>query len=176
MNTLNSILILFVAFVAVFLETTFDGVRHLFGAQIEVLPALMIYASLSSGLTTVTALAVCGGMCFDSLSANPLGISILPLFLPGYLIYLRRGLILRDQYYAQMVLGLLASAIVPLLALLLLLKHAACAHAELALFMAMARHEHRRRAADPGDFQAVRRVESCVELPARRGNQFPEGP
>src|SRR5262249_9814613 len=51
---------------------------------------------------------------------NPLGISILPLFVVGYAIYLRRGLILRQQLYAQFVLGLIASAIVPLLTLILL--------------------------------------------------------
>jgi hypothetical protein len=118
MNWLNSILILLVAFVAVFMEAVFDGARNVLGAQIDLLPALMVYASLSSGLFTVSALAVLGGLWFDTLSANPLGVSILPLFLPGYVIYLRRGLILRDQFYAQMVLGLLTSAVVPVFALL----------------------------------------------------------
>jgi rod shape-determining protein MreD len=122
MNWLNSILILLVAFIAVYLEATFNGVRHLLGAQIDLLPALMVYASLSSGLLTMTTLAVCGGLWFDTLSANPLGISILPLFLAGYLIYLRRGLILREQLYAQFVLGLLTSGLAPLLTLLLLLS------------------------------------------------------
>jgi rod shape-determining protein MreD len=122
MNWLNPILIMLIAFVAIFLEATVGGVRHLLGAQVDLLPALMVYASLSSGLLTITTLAVCGGLWFDSLSANPLGVSILPLFLAGYLIYLRRGLILREQYHAQLVLGLLASAMVPLLTLLLLLS------------------------------------------------------
>ena len=120
MNWLNPILILLVAFVAVFLEATCDGFRHLLGAQIDLLPALMVYASLSSGLLTITALAVLGAFGFDTLSANPLGISLLPLFLVGYLIHLRRGLILRDQLFAQLVLGLVASALVPVLTLMLL--------------------------------------------------------
>ncbi len=120
MNWLNSILILLVAFVAVFMEAVCDGARNVLGAQIDLLPALIVYASLSSGLFTVTSLAVLGGLWFDTLSANPLGISILPLFLPGYVIYLRRGLILREQFYAQMVLGLFTSAVAPVLALLLL--------------------------------------------------------
>ena len=62
-----------------------------------------------------------GGLLFDSLSANPLGMSILPLFLVGLAIYFQRDLILRDQIFAQFVLGLAASAAVPLLTLLLLL-------------------------------------------------------
>jgi cell shape-determining protein MreD len=122
MNWLTPILIMLVAFVTVYLEATFNVVRHFLGAQIDLLPALMVYTSLSSELFTITALAVCGGLWYDSLSANPLGISILPLFLAGYLIYLRRGLILREQYYAQMVLGMLASSMVPLLVLLMLLS------------------------------------------------------
>lgn len=122
MNALTSMLILLVAFVAVYLEATFDGFRHLLGAQIDLLPALMVYASLSTELLTITVLAICGGLLFDSFSANPLGISILPLFLAGYLIYLRRGLILREQYFAQLVLGLLASSMVPIMILLLLLS------------------------------------------------------
>jgi rod shape-determining protein MreD len=120
MNPLNSILILLVAFVAVFLEASVGGLRNLLGAQIDLLPALMVYASLSAGLTTVMALSVLGGLWFDTLSANPLGISILPLFLVGYAIHLRRGLILREQLFAQFVLGLLASALAPALGLLML--------------------------------------------------------
>jgi cell shape-determining protein MreD len=121
MNWLNNILILLAAFLAVFWEAAFPGLRHLFGAQIDLLPALMVYASLCASLTTVALLAVLGGLWFDSLSANPLGVSVLPLFIVGFAIHLRRELILRDQPYAQFVLGAAASALVPVLALLLLL-------------------------------------------------------
>jgi rod shape-determining protein MreD len=121
MSTLNSILILLVAFLAVFCEAAFNSFRNLFGAQIDLLPALVVYAALSSGLTTITLVSVLGGLFFDSLSANPLGITILPLFLAGFTIYTQRDLILRDQLFAQTVLGLSASAFVPAATLLLLL-------------------------------------------------------
>lgn len=121
MSTLNSILILLVAFVAVFCESAFGGIRSLLGAQIDLLPALVVYAALSTGITTITLVSVLGGLFFDSLSANPLGISILPLFLVGFAIYTQRELILRDQLFAQSVLGLSASAFVPAATLLLLL-------------------------------------------------------
>src|SRR5262249_26111403 len=61
------------------------------------------------------------GLCFDSLSANPFGVSIFPLLAVGFAIYLRRDLILRDQPYAQFVLGLAGSAAAPLMCVLLLL-------------------------------------------------------
>ena len=122
MSLLNSILIMLAAFIAVYLECSFDGIRHLFGAQIDLLPSLIVYASLRSSLVTMTTLAFAGGLCFDSLSANPLGVTILPLFLVGFVVYLRRGLILQEQLYAQFVLGATASAIVPTLTVLMLLS------------------------------------------------------
>ncbi len=122
MNWINSILILLAAFVAVFLEASLGTIRHLLGAQIDLLPALIVYASLRASLLTVTILAVLGGLWLDTLSDNPLGITILPLFLAGFLIHPRRSLILQEQYYAQFVLGLSASALVFLLTLLMLLS------------------------------------------------------
>ena len=83
MSALNTIFILVAAFLAVFGEAAFPGVRHWLGAQVDLLPALMVYASLCAGLATVALLAVLGGLWFDSLSANPLGVSILPLFIVG---------------------------------------------------------------------------------------------
>ena len=122
MNWLNTILVLVVAFLAVYLEATLNGFRHLFGAQVDLLPGLMVYASLSIGVSAVALLAILGGLWFDSLSSNPLGISVLPLFVIGFLIERYRGLILREQTFAQLVLGLAASAAAPLMALLLLLN------------------------------------------------------
>ncbi len=121
MNRLNDILIFLAAFVAVFLEASFDGFRHWFGTQIDLLPALVVYASLSCSVGVVTGLAVTGGLWFDSLSANPLGVSVMPLVLIGLLIHGRRELILREQLFAQYVLGLAASALAPVGTVLLLL-------------------------------------------------------
>ena len=122
MNPLNSILILVAAFLAVFAEAAFNGIRHLLGAQIDLLPALVVCASLRAGLVTMTSVALLGGLFFDALSENPLGISVLPLFLTGWVICWKSDLILRDQIYAQFVMGFFASAVVPLMTLLLLLS------------------------------------------------------
>jgi cell shape-determining protein MreD len=121
MNVLRTILILAAAFLAVFVEAVFPLFRNLLGAQIDLLPALMIYAALNTNAAGVSLLAVCGGLWFDSLSANPPGISILALFAVGFPIYLRRDLILRELPFAQLVLGAIASALVPALTVLLLL-------------------------------------------------------
>ena len=122
MSAFKTILILLFAFLAVFGEATLSAPRSLLGAQIDLLPALMVYAALNSGLPTIALLAVFGGIWFDTLSANPIGISILPLAIIGWPIYLRRDLILRDLPFAQFVLGATASAAAPLLTMLLLLS------------------------------------------------------
>jgi len=121
MNWLNTAFVLGAAFLAVFWEAAFGGVRHVLGVQIDLLPPLMVYASLCTGITTVTLLALCGGLWFDSMSANPLGVTVLPLFAIGLAIHLSRDLILRDQTFAQVVLGLGASTAAPVLTLLLML-------------------------------------------------------
>lgn len=121
MIALRHILLFIAALLAVFWEAAFPFVRSLLGAQISLLPPLMVYAALNLGLPSVAALAVVSGVFFDSLSANPLGISILPLFLIGLAIYARRDLVLRDQPFAQFVLGWFASAAAPGLIVVLLL-------------------------------------------------------
>ena len=122
MRPFRSILVLLLAFVIIFSEATFCAPRHWLGAQIDLLPALMVYAALETGLPTVALLAILGGIGFDALSANPLGVSILPLFLTGWAVQLRSDLILRDLTFAQCVLGTAASGVAPLLTLLLLLS------------------------------------------------------
>jgi rod shape-determining protein MreD len=109
------------AFLAVFGEAVFPLPRHWLGAQVDLLPALMVYSALNADIATVSLLAVFGGLWFDTLSANPVGISIMPLFAVGFVIYLKRELILRESPFAQFVLGAIASAITPALSVLLLL-------------------------------------------------------
>lgn len=122
MSALHGILVLLVAYVAVFCECRIGFVRQWTLAQIDVLPALMVYAGLRSGMVTLTLLAVAGGLWFDSLSANPPGVSIVPLLAVGLLIHRQRTLILRDLPYAQFILGVLAGALAPLLTMILLLS------------------------------------------------------
>jgi len=122
MSLFQPILILSFALLTVFAEAAFSVPRHWLGAQVDLLPALMVYAALQADMFTVSLLAVLGGMWLDSLSANPLGVSILPLLAVGFPIALRSGLILRDLPFAQLVLGAAASATVPALTLLMLLN------------------------------------------------------
>ena len=120
MNRFNILLLLIAVWLAVFFESTFGGFRRWLGGQLDFLPALVVYASLTAGLPVIIAIAVAGGLLFDSLSANAFGVTVLPLFLAGFFIYVKRDLVLREQIYAQMTLGAAASAFVPVLTFLIL--------------------------------------------------------
>lgn len=122
MNHLTSIFVLCVAFLGVFLEAWVDVFRDFLGTQISILPALMVYASLTQGVTTLSFLAVFGGLWYDSLSCNPLGVTIMPLFLIGLVIHFYRELLLRENLFAQTVLGFAASVLSPLATVFFLLN------------------------------------------------------
>jgi rod shape-determining protein MreD len=120
MNWVNTIIILLAAYLAVFWEAAFGLIRHLLGAQVSLLPAIVIYAALSANWGTTFLAALVGGLCFDSLSANPLGISVPALLLIGLVVHENRGLILQEQIFAQVVLGGMAGLFAPGFTLLLL--------------------------------------------------------
>lgn len=120
MNRLNTLFLLLAAYGTVFLQATFQDLRHLLGAQVDLLPSLVVYTALSSGIVTLALVTACGGLWFDALSSNPLGLTVLPLFLVGLVIHRSRDFILRTEPQAQRLLGLAASLLVPLGSLLLL--------------------------------------------------------
>jgi len=122
MRNIISMAILLMAYVSVFMEARVEFFRDVFGAQISLLPALMICASLMRGIWVTTLLAILGGLWVDSLSNNPLGVSVLPLFLVGFGVCHFRDLLLRQNVFAQFVLGLAASVIIPLLTLFFILN------------------------------------------------------
>lgn len=120
MNRLEAIFTLSAAWLAVAFEISFPGFRQLLGFQISLLPALMVYVALSSSVPRILQLALFGGVAIDAFSANPLGISSLALAATGMLLHHNRDLVLRDQAYAQVAMGLLATALVPALVVLAL--------------------------------------------------------
>lgn len=120
LSYVNTLALVLTVYLVTFVEASPGGLRSWLGTQIDLLPAFMVYCGLTTGLPTLTLTAVCGGLWFDTLSANPLGTTVLPLFAVGLAVYRTRDLILRDQPYARFLLGTAASAAVPLLSLFLL--------------------------------------------------------
>ena len=122
MNWLQTTSLLVLTFMAVFIQGTWDLPHSWLGAQLSLLPSLVVYAAIQTDVVTLALVSVLGGLWADSLSANPFGLSILPLFWLGFMLHRWRDLLLRELTYAQCVMGIMAGVAVPLLTLLLLLS------------------------------------------------------
>lgn len=122
MSLIQTILLLASTLIVVFLQCSWQLPRLLFGAQVDLLPALVACAALTGNLTGVILLALCGGLWFDALSFNPLGVSVLPLFVVGVVLHERRHLILRHEPFAQFVIGCGAGAAAPVACVVILLS------------------------------------------------------
>ena len=122
MNWFNSIFILITAYLAVYLEASVGFLQDWFGAQVDLLPPLVVYAALSEDLVCEVLTALLGGLWFDSLSANNLGVSVISLLAAGLTLQQFRGLLLRQDWTAQFFLGAAASLGCPLISLLVLLN------------------------------------------------------
>ena len=121
-NAFGTIAVILLALAFVFMQAAFTWPRRAFGAQVDLLPALMVFTSLRLGVGSIVALALIGGLSLDALSLNPLGVSPLPLCLVGMLIHLQREQILREEVVVHVLLGMAASAAVPLGTLLMILS------------------------------------------------------
>jgi len=121
MKTFFGFTIMLTALVAIFFETACQIPRILTGAQIDPLPALMVVTSLRAPMPVITALAIMGSLWQSSLSSDPLGISILPLFLLGMMMHLNIKSISHHHIGSRFALGAIAGALVPILTLCMLL-------------------------------------------------------
>lgn len=113
--------VLALALLFVFAQSAFNWPRRLLGAQVDLLPALMTFTALRMGIPSIVLLAFVGGLSFDALSLNPLGVTPLPLCVVGLVLHARSEQVLRNEVLAQFILGTIASAVTPLATLILIL-------------------------------------------------------
>ncbi len=121
MNRLLTTILLIAGFLGVFLQATWVVPRQLLGAPLNFLPPLIVFAAFRTDVATVSLLATLGGLLTDALSANALGVTVLPLLWIGLALHRWRELILQELGYARFVVGMFASAAAPLLTLLIVL-------------------------------------------------------
>ncbi len=117
-HRLNLVALALMSYVAVFAAARYQGARSLLGAQFDFLPGLVVVGAMLHGLSAVFVVAIVGGCLFDSISANPLGVTTFSLGIVGAAVFFNRELLLRDQIYPQFILGAGASAAAPVLSYL----------------------------------------------------------
>lgn len=122
MNRLTLILLLSLSLLAVFIQSAFPLLRNPLGAQVDLLPALMVYAGVYGGLGTLSLASSLSGLWYDSLSSNPLGSTIPGLFLVAFGVRFFRDLLVYHDPFVQVMLGFAAGAVAPAVTILLLLS------------------------------------------------------
>jgi rod shape-determining protein MreD len=114
-HRMNLVALGLMSYVAVFCAARFQGFSILTGAQFDFLPGLVVVAAMMHGVWAVLVVSITGGLLYDCLSANPVGVTTFVLAIVGTFVYINRDLLLRDQTYPQFILGAGASAAAPLL-------------------------------------------------------------
>lgn len=120
MNWIHPITVMLTVLLLTFVQSVLPGFRELTTVQPDLLPAVMVYVALHGGLPMTAATALLGGLAYDSLSAGPFGLSVVPLAVIGVFLHLRREVLLRESAWAQALLGAAAALVSSAMSLLLL--------------------------------------------------------
>jgi rod shape-determining protein MreD len=104
-----TIILIFAAAIIVWFQAIGSPLGGWFGVKTDLLPSLMIYAGLTVGVRAVVAVGVVGALLQDSLSAMPLGVTLLPLCIVGLIAHQAQAYLSRDEKAQQLLLGALAT-------------------------------------------------------------------
>jgi cell shape-determining protein MreD len=113
MSWLPQSLLFVAAWLCIFAETLFPAWSRWIGGGVNLLPSLVAFAALHCPAGVAAGLALFGGIASDSLTSDKLGVSVGPLVLVGWIIHHRRRLILKEQFAAQLWVGLGAGLLAP---------------------------------------------------------------
>lgn len=114
---LSVLVFLVTGYALIFAQARVTALREAIFTQPDLLPGLMVYAGLAFRTEVLLGCAAILGLLFDSLSANPLGTTMVTLSAIGLVSARFREYLLSDQFTTHWVLGLAASGAAPLLSL-----------------------------------------------------------
>lgn len=113
-NLPQLIYLLLIGYISVAINITLGAwLRDVIGFYIDLVPLLVVYMALTAELTTLVLVSSIIGLFFDSVSANPLGVSPISFILAGLIVYGYRHLVLRKSWQIQYLSGLLCSILIP---------------------------------------------------------------
>lgn len=119
-NGVMLLVFLVTGYVLIFAQARLTWFRDLTGAQVDLLPGMIVYAAMAFPLGTVMFCAGVFGLLFDSCSMNAIGTTFVTLALIGAAAGRYRELLLSEHFTTHWVLGLIASAVAPIIAYFLL--------------------------------------------------------
>ncbi len=120
MSRFAYIVILCLAFISIYVATIFDAPRVWLGAQFEITPLIIAYIALRGTAGEAAFASAFGGLLMDSVSMNPLGVSILPLFLISLVLQSSREIMVVESTYTQFIVGLCTGAAGPIMTIMVL--------------------------------------------------------
>lgn len=110
---LSVFVFLVTGYALIFAQARVTALRDSIFTQIDLLPGLMVYAGLAFRMEVLLGCAALLGVLFDSVSANPLGTTLVTLSAIGLAAARFREYLLSDQFTTHWVLGLAASGAAP---------------------------------------------------------------
>ena len=108
------------AMVLTYVQSHWSMMEGMWRAQIDLLPVFAAFAALHGGLGPIIGLALIAGSWLDVLSANPLGTSLVSLFLTALILHRLHEVLLKGQLAAQFFVCLAAGAFGPTISCLFL--------------------------------------------------------
>ena len=115
MNWTTHLIIGFGSYVIAFIALTFISFRSAFGIACDLSPAVVVYLALTRDITILAFFCMLVGFFSDCFSLNPLGLSMLSLFITGCGLQIIREMILRDRVLTRAILGSIAFVATPLI-------------------------------------------------------------
>ena len=101
MSRLTFVLLLVIAALFTFIEGHGLIREGFLGTRLDWIPALLLYVAFRGSCAQALVLAACAGLFRDSLSANPLGVSLIAYALATLTAYRLRELLMRDLPLVQ---------------------------------------------------------------------------
>ena len=121
MKSYFTLTVLLIALISIYVASAWNLPRHLLGAQLNPLPALMLVVALRSPISTIGMLSIFGSFAQSALSSNPLGLSLIPLYLFGFIVHMYSHSLSHHHSGSRLALGAAAGALIPIMSLGLLL-------------------------------------------------------
>jgi len=121
MKAFLTLTILLVALITTHVASAWRLPVQVLGTQLDPLPPLMLVVALRAPITTIAILAIFGSLAQSTLSSNPLGLSLLPLYALGFTVHINSPNLSHHHTCSRFALGAIAGALIPLMSLALLL-------------------------------------------------------